>query len=793
MRWRRILAFSLGGVGLLVLSVLLYLAFGDLGRHKRTVENFVSKHTGREFVIEGPFELEVFPVIKVLAERVRFANAEWGSKPQMVEVGHLSAEVRLWSLISGPVDIRSFELKDVNVLLEKQRNGNANWVFIKPAAADESPEAETETETEPKTRTEFPLVIQKAQLENVRLTYRSAGKPDQVARLDELTITPGKAGLLGLEGRGKFDDYPISLQGEAGPVESLLAGRDIHMNLKGSLGRLGLDVDGRFGELDPLDGANLKIKATGEDVGAMLSRFNLPVFATGALAVDLQLTDGDKDTGFALDAMVGDLTAKARGRLSGLYLRDSDIRFDATAADAARLAGVFGVNGIPATPLTISGHIQPAGRRVKFSALKAQLGGVTAQVDGTWKRGRRSELGFDFDVGVENLANLRAGLPQGLFTARGKFLFDKDKLEVGELHASLGENPVSGKFTLVRAEPRRIEAELSSPRLDLTPYLAREPEAPRVTPEKKPARAAAEKPKLLFSEAPLPILQMTGTEARLHVSVAELILANKVFHEIDGIFQIDKNQVQVQARARGSLEGAVDTSIVLQPAEGGSANVNLKLNLENVRAGVDMKDMQPADVPPLSAHLALTTHGASARQMAANSNGYILLTQGPGKTRAEFLNAFGGDMISQLRTRLNPFRAQDPFTQLDCTVIRADIVDGAVTVAPVLVQTQKVTVAAKGKIDLHTEQLTFDFDTRPRKGIGVSPGMFTNPFIRLEGTLMSPRIAVGAKGVTSGAVAAATGGLSVIASGFIDRLKGEANMCRRTLEKAMETTRSVGN
>ena len=237
----------------------------------------------------------------------------------------------------------------------------------------------------------------------------------------------------------------------------------------------------------------------------------------------------------------------------------------------------------------------------------------------------------------------------------------------------------------------------------------------------------------------------------------------------------------------------MDTSIVLQPAEGGSANVNLKLNLENVRAGVDMKDMQPADVPPLSAHLALTTHGASARQMAANSNGYILLTQGPGKTRAEFLNAFGGDMISQLRTRLNPFRAQDPFTQLDCTVIRADIVDGAVTVAPVLVQTQKVTVAAKGKIDLHTEQLTFDFDTRPRKGIGVSPGMFTNPFIRLEGTLMSPRIAVGAKGVTSGAVAAATGGLSVIASGFIDRLKGEANMCRRTLEKAMETTRSVGN
>jgi hypothetical protein len=62
--------------------------------------------------------------------------------------------------------------------------------------------------------------------------------------------------------------------------------------------------------------------------------------------------------------------------------------------------------------------------------------------------------------------------------------------------------------------------------------------------------------------------------------------------------------------------------------------------------------------------------------------------------------------------------------------------------------------------------------------------MFTNPFIRVEGTLKEPRLAMGAKGVTSGAVAAMTGGLSVVAGGFIDRLKGEANMCGKALESA---------
>jgi hypothetical protein len=230
----------------------------------------------------------------------------------------------------------------------------------------------------------------------------------------------------------------------------------------------------------------------------------------------------------------------------------------------------------------------------------------------------------------------------------------------------------------------------------------------------------------------------------------------------------------------------VEASLGVEPVGTGSAKVNLKFNLDNVRAGLDMEEMKPDEVPPLSVKMELVTNGKSTRQLAANSSGYILLTQGPGKTRATFLNAFGGDVLSQLRSKLNPFRSQDPFTVVDCSVIRADILDGAATVNPILMQTQKVTVAAKGKVNLHDEHLTFEFDTRPRKGIGVSPGMFTNPFIRVEGTLMNPRIAVGAKGVTSGAVAAATGGLSVIAGGFIDRLKGEANMCRRTLEKANE-------
>ena len=116
--------------------------------------------------------------------------------------------------------------------------------------------------------------------------------------------------------------------------------------------------------------------------------------------------------------------------------------------------------------------------------------------------------------------------------------------------------------------------------------------------------------------------------------------------------------------------------------------------------------------------------------------------------------------------------------KLDCTIARADIVNGEVTVKPVMIQTEKVTITAQGNIDLRTEKLC-SISTRARAKASASvPGMFTNPLIRLEGTLASPKIGVGAKGMASGALAAATGGATVVAGGLVDRMKGEKDLCK---------------
>ena len=283
MSLRRFVGVFFGIVGAALLAAVLYIAFGDLSRHKGRIEALVTQSIGRPFAIDGPFKLKVIPVVDFSAERIRLGNVQGGSQPQMVEIGKTAVQIGLWSLISGPPDIRSFELRDATLLLEHGPDGKGNWVMGAPAAEDETDEEEGAVGV--------PVVIRSAQLNNVRLIYREAKKPDRVVQLDKLSIAQGQEELLALDGHGKVNAFPLSLKGEVGPLKSLLSARDMRMAMQMSLGKMALDVKGVIGRLDPLDGADLTLKVEQPEVGAVLKALDLPVIATGPMQVDTRLKD----------------------------------------------------------------------------------------------------------------------------------------------------------------------------------------------------------------------------------------------------------------------------------------------------------------------------------------------------------------------------------------------------------------------------------------------------------------------------------------------------------------------
>jgi uncharacterized protein involved in outer membrane biogenesis len=464
------------------------------------------------------------------------------------------------------------------------------------------------------------------------------------------------------------------------------------------------------------------------------------------------------------------------GTLATLGLPGSDLQFEASVADVARVAAAFGVAGLPAGAAKARGRIVSSRTEIKLDGVSAQYAGAKATADGTIRASGAPGAAVGFRLAAESLAKLAETLPAIPLQMSGNYAGSRATLEVKDLKGRVGESEFSARASMARTGKRRVEAEVSSPVFDLTPFLTVEAKT-----KAKPAAKPAAK-KLVFGEEPLPLGSLKALDAKLHAAIGELKLGAGALKDVDATLTAGGGKLALEARARGGVEGSVNGALTLVPQRDGAADLQLKLVASELRAGFGVGEaIAPGETPPTGVQASIQAKGSSARQLAASANGRVLVTLGPGKVKSGLVGLVGGDLIGELAGKLNPFAAQDPYTKLDCVVSRVDLVDGQATISPVLMQSEKVTVVAQGKVDLHTEALTLQFNTRPRKGIGISPGMFTNPFIELAGTLASPRLGVSATGA---AAAAATGGMTVLAQGLWDRLRGEQDLCKPTLDAA---------
>jgi hypothetical protein len=92
--------------------------------------------------------------------------------------------------------------------------------------------------------------------------------------------------------------------------------------------------------------------------------------------------------------------------------------------------------------------------------------------------------------------------------------------------------------------------------------------------------------------------------------------------------------------------------------------------------------------------------------------------------------------------------------------------------------TEQLTIVSEGTIDLNTEKLDVSFNTKQRKGLGISATDLVNPFIKVGGTLVSPTIILDAKStVVKGGIAVATMGISILANSLAERYLSSKDPC----------------
>ncbi len=117
-----------GIAGLLILAVaVINLIPGD--KYKDLISSSVKSATGRDLEIEGELEIRLFSTFGFKASGIKFANADWGSRPHMASGADIEAEIALFPLLKGIIDV-TLLVDAPDLLLETHSSGQGNWEFI---------------------------------------------------------------------------------------------------------------------------------------------------------------------------------------------------------------------------------------------------------------------------------------------------------------------------------------------------------------------------------------------------------------------------------------------------------------------------------------------------------------------------------------------------------------------------------------------------------------------------------------------------------------------------------------
>ncbi len=139
----------LGGmVALFVAAVLILPAVINVQRFRPQIEQRLSEMAGAPVALKGDLELSLFPWVGVKVGDLKVGNPPGFGAPEMLSVASFEVRVKLLPLLSRDVQVKRLILNRPHLVLERSRDGRANWETLgkrdpqapgreRPATADE--------------------------------------------------------------------------------------------------------------------------------------------------------------------------------------------------------------------------------------------------------------------------------------------------------------------------------------------------------------------------------------------------------------------------------------------------------------------------------------------------------------------------------------------------------------------------------------------------------------------------------------------------------------------------------
>jgi AsmA protein len=104
--------------------------------YKAQLITAVKRATGRDFEIDGPISLHLFPQLEFQADDASFGNVAGGIARNLAQLKSIKVRLRLKPLLNGHIAIDNFVLDRPVIALEVDSHGRSNWEFGGPAIAE---------------------------------------------------------------------------------------------------------------------------------------------------------------------------------------------------------------------------------------------------------------------------------------------------------------------------------------------------------------------------------------------------------------------------------------------------------------------------------------------------------------------------------------------------------------------------------------------------------------------------------------------------------------------------------
>lgn len=322
----------------------------DFNQYRPQIEAQAEAVTGRKLSLAGDLDVALSLVPTVAVNDVTFANAGWGSRPEMVKVDRLEFEMALLPLLSGDIQVKRVVLNGADILLETNTDGTPNWTFA--SAPETEPAAPAEGGGEVKLPTVNSIAI-----EDARLTYRDgATGTSQTVSLASLSATADSAtSPIAIELEGALNDNPITLTGSVGALQGLLDNQPFAVDLAGEGGGATFTVKGTVAEPKAGRGVALEFSAKGDSLADMTALTGSPLPPLGPYSVLARLTD--QDSGYQVEGLQARLGESDVSGSAGIALGGPRPRITAALTSTKLDFKDFGVEPQP----EIEGTAAPSG------------------------------------------------------------------------------------------------------------------------------------------------------------------------------------------------------------------------------------------------------------------------------------------------------------------------------------------------------------------------------------------------------------------------------------------------